>query len=131
LPPLTSVLIVTLKLKAFSQMLFLVAYDPKLFSYEEKHLNLNLDQKLQHDECFLKKEPGKNFIDYKIFEAQVYSVSVPPCHLLSKYRIRLNKPLLRIISISTENSSHVLVVVVFIISAPMKNSKLSVKYPER
>jgi flagellar assembly factor FliW len=56
-----------------------------------------------------------------------YSVSVPPCHLLSKYRMRLKRPLLKIIRISTENSSHVLVVVVLIISAPMKNSKLSVK----
>jgi len=60
-----------------------------------------------------------------------YSVSVPPCHLLSKYRIRLKRPRLMIISISTENSSNVRVTVVLIISAPMKNSKLSVKYPER
>ena len=60
-----------------------------------------------------------------------YSVSAAPCHLRSKYRIRLNKPLLKIMRRSTENSSHVLVVVVLMISAPMKNSRLSVKYPER
>ena len=67
----------------------------------------------------------------KLTQDTVYSVSVPPCHRLSKYRIKLKRPLLRIIRISTENSSLVLVVVVFMISAPMKNSRLSVKYPDR
>jgi flagellar assembly factor FliW len=56
-----------------------------------------------------------------------YSVSAVPCHLLSKYRIKLKRPRLRIMRISTENSSQVLVVVVLMISAPMKNSKLNVK----
>ena len=61
----------------------------------------------------------------------IYSVSAPPCHLLSKYKIKLNKPRLTITRMRSSNSCVVRVTVVFMISAPIKNSKLRVRYPER
>lgn len=65
------------------------------------------------------------------FDVGAYSHSAIPCHLRSRWRIKLKRSLLIIMRISTENSSKVRVSVVLMISAPMNSSRLNVKYPER
>ena len=60
----------------------------------------------------------------------IYSVSAVPCHLLSKYRIKLKSPLLAMIR-KRSSISEVPTTTVLIISAPIKISKPKVKYPDK
>jgi hypothetical protein len=72
------------ELKEFAWIFSVVAYDSELILYEKKHSDLNLNHQTQHDACSIQQEETQNTPENRKPSSTSYSVSAPPCHLLSK-----------------------------------------------